>query len=135
MQIPDLDAERDTRLDSFHAIGKLLYNKRDASSSQVSKDCCLLNNEFPIHLHRPSVALGMLIWCAANLLHAMWSDFGGTDRAGHLQEGHHRNGAARALQAQQSPQAEEIPLPWRLNGERSSQAGHVEPEPLQLAPR
>ncbi|CAK0786199.1 hypothetical protein CVIRNUC_009412 [Coccomyxa viridis] len=71
MRIPDLDVERDTRLDSFHAIGKLLYNKRDASSSQ----------------------------------------------------------------AQQSPQAEEIPLPWRLNGERSSQAGHVEPEPLQLAPR
>ena len=42
MRIPDLDVERDTRLDSFHAIGKLLYNKRDASSSQVSRDCCLL---------------------------------------------------------------------------------------------
>ena len=45
MRIPDLDVERDTRLDSFHAIGKLLYNKRDASSSQVKKDCCLLRTK------------------------------------------------------------------------------------------
>ena len=57
MRIPDLDVKRDTRLDSFHAIGKLLYNKRDASSSQVSKDCCLLKIGSPIHLHRPRVTL------------------------------------------------------------------------------
>ena len=53
MRIPDLDVERDTRLDSFHAIGKLLYNKRDASSSQVGKDCCLLRSGLHIHPHRP----------------------------------------------------------------------------------
>ncbi len=53
MRIPDLDVERDTRLDSFHAIGKLLYNKRDASSSQVSKERCLLRIGSPIRLHRP----------------------------------------------------------------------------------
>lgn len=35
MKMPDLATERDTMLDSFHAIGKFLYNKRDASSSQV----------------------------------------------------------------------------------------------------
>lgn len=35
MKMPDLATERDTMLDSFHAIGKFLYNKREASSSQV----------------------------------------------------------------------------------------------------
>ena len=35
IKMPDLATERDTMLDSFHAIGKFLYNKREASSSQV----------------------------------------------------------------------------------------------------
>ena len=35
MKMPDLATERDTMLDSFHAIGKFLYNKREASYSQV----------------------------------------------------------------------------------------------------
>ena len=35
MKMPDLALERDVMLDSFHAIGKFLYNKREMSSSQV----------------------------------------------------------------------------------------------------
>ena len=35
MKMPDLALERDIMLDSFHAIGKFLYNKREISSSQV----------------------------------------------------------------------------------------------------
>ncbi|CAL5226917.1 g9794 [Coccomyxa viridis] len=34
MKMPDLALERDIMLDSFHAIGKFLYNKREISSSQ-----------------------------------------------------------------------------------------------------
>lgn len=35
MKMPDLALERDIVLDSFRAIGKFLYNKRETSSSQV----------------------------------------------------------------------------------------------------
>ena len=35
MKMPDLALERDIMLDSFHAIGKFLYNKRETGSSQV----------------------------------------------------------------------------------------------------
>ena len=35
MKMPGLALERDIVLDTFHAIGKFLYNKRETSSSQV----------------------------------------------------------------------------------------------------
>jgi len=35
IKMPDLALERDIMLDSFHAIGKFLYNKREIRSSQV----------------------------------------------------------------------------------------------------